>query len=135
MKSPYEMFGTDKTLEKEKGITIDYGAFKITVLRAGGSNTKYSGVLSAKLRPHQRAVQNGTISEELNRRLLAEVYAEAVIIGWTDLKDADGNAIEFSRENCVKLLLDLPDLFNDIIRSADDIRNFRAQQVEEEAKN
>lgn len=132
MTSPYQMFGTNKALEAEKGVTIDYGGFSITVLRAGNGNRKYLERLTAKMRPYRTQKK---IDPDVSRRLLAEVYAEAVIVGWKDVKDASGNSMEFTRENCVKLLMDLPDMFDDVVRFAEDMRNFQTEQVEEETKN
>lgn len=132
MTSPYQMFGTNKALEAEKGVTIDYGSFSITVLRAGNSNRKYLERLTAKMRPYRTQKK---MDPDVSRRLLAEVYAEAVIVGWKDVKDASGNSMEFTRENCVKLLIDLPDMFDDLVRFAEDMRNFQTEQVEEETKN
>ncbi|PZQ46168.1 MAG: hypothetical protein DI551_05675 [Micavibrio aeruginosavorus] len=135
MGNPYSVFGTDKSLEAEKGVKLEYDGFSINIHRAGGGNRNYQRVLANKMRPHRRKVEQGALGEEVSRRLLAEVYAEAVVTGWDGVTDRDGKALEFTAENCVTLLLDLPDLFDDIINSASDVRNFRAVELEIEEKN
>lgn len=135
MKSLYEVFGTDTSLENDKGVVIDYGVAKITVNRAGGANTKYQKVLEAKLRPYRRKLEAGTMDPELNRRLLAEVYAEAIITGWEGVTDTKNKPLAFNKENCVKVLIDLPDFFSDIIAFTSDLKNFRKAEIEEDSKN
>lgn len=135
MTNPYKMFKTDKDLEAGKGIDLDYGDFSITIHRAGGANQKYSKVASVKLKPLARQIQNGTADPEAVRRAMAEIYAEAVIIGWKGVRDEKDAVMKFSKENCVKFLVDLPDLFDDIQREADRVSNFRSSEIEADAKN
>lgn len=132
--SPFSLFGTDHKMEKE-GIIVDYGAFKFRIARAGGANSDYLRVLRAKYRPYRHRFQTDTISEEVTKKILAEVYAEAVILGWSGVCDEDGKEIEFTKENCVELLLALPDLFEDLQAQATDYKLFRQKELETEAKN
>lgn len=135
MKSPYELFETDAEVEKEKGIDIDYGSFQITILRAGGANKKYANVLNAKIQPVRRRMQNGSLSDDESSKIYAEVYADSIITGWKGVKDRKGKAIPYTRENVIKLLLDLPELFRDIEARANSFANFRKEDMEEDAKN
>lgn len=132
----YKTFSTDAELESGKGIDLDYGEDGvITIRRAGGANKKYSTVAAAKLKPYARRMQNGTIEPEVIDRVMAEIFAEAVIIGWRNVKGEDGEPLQFTKENCVKLLTDLPDLFADIQAQAERVSNFRAEATEEAVKN
>ncbi len=134
--SLYNTFKTDENLETGEGVNLDYGdGVLITIHRAGGANTKYSRVASQKLKPHSRKIQNGTADTDAIRKVMAEIYAEAVVIGWKGVKDESGKDMKFTKENCVKLLTDLPDLFNDIQDQADKISLFRKEETEEIAKN
>lgn len=135
MKSPYDFFKTDKDLETGKGVELDYGAFSITIHRAGGQNAKFASVTMAKMAPHRRKLQSGSLDEDVGRRLMAEIYAESVIIGWKNVVDEAGKPLPFTKENCVKLLLDLPEFFSDIQEQAQNMANFRAEALEKEAKN
>ena len=136
MKSFYNAFTTDKNLESGAGVDLDYGdCGVITIHRAGGSNKKFGTVFAAKLRPYERQMNMGTLDDGVAERLLAEAYAEAVIVGWRGVKGESGKNLSFNKDNVVKLLLDLPELFRDIQEQAQKTSNFRKAEVEDEAKN
>ncbi len=132
--NPYQLFETSKKHETD-GIVLDYGDFKITVSRAGGANQKYNKLLAEKVKPYRRRFETGTMDNEMSDRLMAEVYAESVVIGWQNVRDRDGQVIAFTRDACVKLFLDLPDLFRDVQEQAMRVANFRAQELEADSKN
>lgn len=132
----YEAYSTDNNLENGEGVVLDYGAAgSITIHRAGGANRKYAKVLLAKMAPYTRQAKLGTLDEEVANRVLAETYAEAVIVGWKGVKGRDGKALTFNKANVVTLLTDLPEFFRDIQEQANMVSNFRAERVETEAKN
>ena len=132
----YETFKPDDNLESGKGVDLDYGeSGVITIHRAGGSNQKYKRVAAQKLKPFSRQIKLGTADPEVIDRVMAEIYAEAVIIGWKGVKGEDGKNLSFTKENVVKILTDLPDLFEDIQNQAESLSTFRANQAEEIAKN
>jgi hypothetical protein len=136
MTSFYETFSTDPELEAGKGIDLDYGPCGvITVHRAGGANRMFTQVFAAKMKPYERRIANGTLEDDLAERLLAETYAETVIVGWRGVKGPDGKDLAFNRKNAVKLLTELPDLFRDIQEQTTRITNFRRENLEEAAKN
>lgn len=148
MAGPYELFKTDEELESS-GVTLNYGTFKIVVARAGGGNKKYVRVLENKIRPYRRAIQAGTMDDATDRKVMAEVYAEAVILGWSKVEPGengpketpnvipgrDGEDIPFTKANVVMVLTDLPDLFADIISQAQQVSTFRQDIDEVDAKN
>jgi len=134
MTSPYAQFQTDESLETE-GVVLDYGDYQIRIARAGGANKRFAKVLEAKQKPHRRQIQNETLDEGVARKLLAESYAEAVVLGWDNLTGPDGKPMPYSKQNCVKLLLDLPDLFADIREQAAKVALFRREEIEEAAGN
>lgn len=134
--SLYKQFKNDDDMEIHQGIDLDYGGGPvITVRRAGGANKAYGAVLSAKMRPYERQIQAGNLDDDTASRLLSEVYAEAVILGWKGVAGDKGQVLSFSKENVVRVLTDLPDLFRDIQEQAGKLANFRRAEVEETAKN
>ena len=135
MSSPYELFATDKGLESESGVVVDYGDFSFTVLRAGGSNSKYRNVAQREYRKRKHAIDSGTITEDESRKMLAEVYADSVIIDWKGVKGPDGKELKFSRENVVRLLNDLPELFADLRERATAMEAFKVAELEAVSKN
>jgi len=64
-----------------------------------------------------------------------EAYAEAVILGWDGVAGPDGAPLPFTRENAVKLMLDLPDLFRDVQEQATKAALFRAAADLDAEKN
>lgn len=138
--SLYDTFATDKALERD-GIVLAYGAnsknepIEIRIARAGGANTRFAKVLERKLEPHRRALQAGRLDPKKAEELMIEAYAEAVVLGWTGVEDRDGNAMEFSKDNVVKLFTDLPELFKDIQNQSQQISLFRDVVKEDDAGN
>jgi hypothetical protein len=146
--NPYRAFKTDKELEKE-GIYLDYGAFRVKVGRAGGSNKRYLSTLEKKLRPHRRALQTETIADETAQDLVMDSFIDGAILGWeVKVKDGDkdvwkvgihdpdtGEVIQPSREVYVKVLKALPDLFMDMREQASKTALFLQDLREAEGGN
>lgn len=138
--SLYKQFATDKNLEKN-GIELQYDKVVFRIARAGGSNERYSKVLEAKCKPYRRQIQTETITPETMERIMREVYAETVVLGWegVDFEETDnGPAIEdapFTRDNCIRLFEDLPELFNDIQIQAGKAALFKREVLEATAGN
>lgn len=134
-KSIYEKFATDKKAEQE-GITLDYGdGMEIRIARAGGSNTKFESLIQSKLRKYERLRQNDLLEIAVLRPIMREIYAEAIVLGWSGVTDRDGNTLPFNKENAVQLFTDLPDLFEDIVVQSQRAALFRQTVLETEAGN
>jgi len=140
----YEMFQADKNKETS-GIWLDFGSFRIKVARAGGSNVAFAKAVEEKTRPYRRAIDQGVMDAKVGERLLAESFAEAVVLDWKvkDDKDElvsgmhspDGTIQEFTKEAVVQTFLDLPELFAQVQNETAKLGNFRRDQLKEEAKN
>lgn len=138
--SLYNTFETDKSLERD-GIVLDYGfnsknqPIQIRIARAGGANTKFAKVLEQKMKPYKRAIANDTMDNKVAEKLLIEAYADAVILGWEGVEDREGSPLEYNRDNVVKVLTDLPDLFIDIQQQSQKSALYRAELREAEQGN
>jgi len=157
----YDLFKMDADLERE-GITINYGSIKFLLARAGGSNTAFKKLFQAKAKKYRHQIDNKTMSDDAAELLMAQSYAEAIILGWWSRKEdengeavldksgeeqwvdtievptADGSSlkrVKYSVKECVKLLLDLPDLFADIQQMAGEAANYRKEVEEEDEGN
>ena len=133
-KSVYEIFGTNKD-EEQAGIWLDYGPFRFLLARAGGANRRYAACVERKLRPHRAAINSGALDEELGATLLAEAYAETIVLGWEGIEDETGKPMTFNKKNVVKLLTDLPDLFQALRAEAENRANFVQAGASEDAKS
>lgn len=140
MTSLFRQFRTDASLEKV-GIILEYGQtasganIGIRIARAGGANDAYTKALEAKVKPYRRQIQTETVDRKLLERLMREVYAETVVLGWENVEEEDGTPIMFSRAACLDLFERLPDLYQDIQEQANKSVLFRAEVMEAEAKN
>lgn len=130
MHALHKQFANNKSLESEKGVPINYEEFSVTILRAGGTNTNFGRVAAEKL----KTCGGGRVSDEAALRMLAETFAETVIVGW-DLKDKDDKAVPFTQEAVVDALIKYPDFFDDIQKKAMDLDLFKASREEVIAKN
>lgn len=134
MSNPYEMFKTDEVSET-KGIEIDYGEFKFTVARAGGSNSKYNKLLEKETKKYRRQIQSGQIDAKILEDILVKVFAKTIMLGWEGVKNKEGEMMAYNYENCITLFTDLPDLFADIRDQATNMEYFKEAAIEREAKN
>jgi hypothetical protein len=138
----HKAFATSKKLETE-GITLEYHdpdepnvpPVKILIARAGGANTAYDKALDKKTKSIRRQIAASAVSMHEIRRITREVYAETVLLGWTNVNDDEGKPLAFNYDNAVQLLTELPDLFDDIQQQANMAQLFRGVQIEEDAKN
>ena len=128
----YKQFKTDRNKETGEGITLNYGDAKIIIHRAGGANSEYRKKHNANLREFGREIDNGTFTPEEDAQVMAELYADTVIKGWEGVADENGKPLPFNRENVVKLMTDLPELFNDIKSAATTVALFKQKQIEED---
>jgi hypothetical protein len=151
MTSPYKLFGTKPDLEVA-GIVIKYGDeawFKIA--RSGGGNKRYLTQMTERLKPYRRQIQTETMDEKLADRIVMEVFVDTVLLDWGSYapeRDAAGEAViqpwiegpdgahlPFNRENALKVLTDLPELFRELRAESERLANFVAVTKEEDAKN
>lgn len=140
-------FYTDAKKEIE-GIEIrlpenDDGTVPTFVLsRMGKQNKRYTKLVEVRIKPHRRAMDLGTMNNEIAEEIINEVFAETVVKGWSNVKlsDVTGNKsdtgdADFSKSNAVALFKRLPELCDYLQKQAQDASNFRDEALEEEAKN
>ena len=88
-KGGYGAFRSDIGAEQE-GVILDYGPFRVTIARAGGSNKAYERILESLTKPYRRAIQLETLDAKVSEKIMKEAMAKAVILNWEVLVDADG---------------------------------------------
>ena len=130
-----EGYKTDRSLESEEGIWLKFpNNRKIHILRAGGSNKKFSRVLSRSIKPYRRQLDKGTLDPEVSDELMINVYLDTVVLGWSGFQDAEGNDIPYSREAAYALFKAMPEMFDELMAFASDLAMFQDQEVEEAGK-
>lgn len=142
MTSPYELFKHKEIKEPENPAILDYESFEIHIKYAGTASESFIRAAKVKMRQFVRRdelANSGKLTEEaiaqLERqklRAMAELYADNVIVGWKNVKDENGKKLEYNRENVLKLLMDLDNLFADIIYQSSEVGNFRSKEQDED---
>ncbi len=134
-KSIYDKFATDKNAEQQ-GVTLDYGdGLEIKIARAGGSNVRFEKAVQARMRKYELQSKHGLLEPEQMRTIFREVLAETVVLGWSGVTDREGNTLPFTKENCVKLFTDLPDLMEDVLEQSRKSALFKQSVLEDESGN
>jgi len=133
--STYTAFKTSEKLETE-GIIIDYGdGGKYIVARMGGSNKKFTKRISKLTKPHRKAIQADRMDEGLAEQLLLEAFIDTCLYDWENVTDVDGEPLEYTRENALTLLTDLPELWDDLRTSAQNASLFRDEVATADSGN
>jgi hypothetical protein len=133
--SLYKQFRTDPKAEKD-GVVLDYGeGGRIRIARAGGSNKAYLSAIEKMHRKYRKQIQLNILSEDVSQRILREIFADTVILGWEGVTGPDGKDLDFTRANVLKVLEDLPDLFADIREQASSAALFRETLEEIDSGN
>lgn len=140
--SLYDLFDVNEELET-KGFILQLieataeGEISVSFVlaRAGGANKKYTKRVQQLLKPHQHAFDRGKLSPAVQDKIFIRALSEHVVLGWEGIFSREGEPREFSVENCVDLLTDIPELFSTIHKEANDISNFIDVERVESSKN
>lgn len=141
-------FRTDKTSEVE-GVWQEIGVndhngepIRVKISRMSASNKRYTKMLNRVTKPHQAAIQNDALDNDLARKMLREVFIETVLLDWENLSKSevtgnpeDTDALPFNKENANKLFDEMPDLYDELESRAQRAASFREQEIEENAGN
>lgn len=155
MSNLYHMFKTKEEHETQ-GVWLEYGRtdptpehpdgepIRIKIARAGGKNTSFNKALEKATRPYRKAIQTNTVSLDTIENLYKEVFVDHVVLDWTNvsapIKDASGavsgfERLSYTRENVLRVLTDLPDLYADLKDQANSLSLFREDEREADLGN
>ena len=130
----YELFQTDPEVERE-GIEIEVpGGAIFRIAYAGGSNTKYLKAMEKVYRKHRKALETKTLPRDVSQRLSMELFVDYILLGWENVHGPDGE-IKFTRDNAIKLLTDLPKVYQWLQEESENYERFLANQSEEDSGN
>ena len=130
----YSQFKTDQTVEAE-GVWARDVVPGVHVKVARRTSPKYREVVRRLQRPLQAQIDRGTLSPEQDTELLVRAMAEATITDWEGVTDEDGNALEPTLPNKMKVLRELPDFRSYVFELSRTLEVYRAEALEEAAKN
>ncbi len=107
------------------GAWVDIMGGRFKVARAG--NLVYQEALE-----RTRKRKFATKLEEEDSTLRA--IAEGILKDWEDVEGADGKDIPYSIENAITVMRENPDLLTELLAEANNLDNYRREDVEEQAK-
>jgi len=120
-----KFFKTEKKLESE-GVWFDVtetASFKLK--RFGGENsTKVKALMAKHYKPYARLIENGSMEEKKQLEITAKIFVESSLCDWKGV-EIDGAEVPYSPEAAIKLLMDLPELFDLLFKNSQDVSNFR----------
>ena len=124
----------DKHLPTQKncneGIWVEiFPKIKFLLGYASVQNKRFkTATLDLKLR--DKITASGNISnQDEDVEAMFKLYSETIVLGWKGLKD-DGVDVPFSKEKCVQLFKEYPELFLKISNEANRAQNFIDKNVE-----
>ena len=80
MSNMFDLFETDKELEKN-GVWFEIApGVRFLCARMGPMNKVYKRSLARKMKPYARQYQQGTLDEELGESLIQDVFIESVLL-------------------------------------------------------
>lgn len=114
----------------------------IYVARMHGSNTRYQKAVTAAMKPYTFEIQHDKLSNEVAEKLMRDVFSRTVVTGWANILKSDvsgdpkAEGFEpFSPAAAVKLFEALPELYELLVKKAQDASAFLAAADEALAGN
>jgi hypothetical protein len=129
------IFGTDEALERD-GVWINFGegAGKFLIAAAAPTNLKFARVAERLLKPYRRQIEVGALGNDVARKVSAQIYAEAIVLGWEGVT-FKGEDFPYNRANAEELLTAMPRLMTALQKLAEDTATFQRAADEADAKN
>ncbi len=148
MGSLRKTFKTDKDAE-QKGVWLKVGVndrtgekIEINISRSSRTNPEYTKVMQEVYGDHMIALNEGTLTKEIQDKLSQEVFVKAILHDWrgvdkSDLTgvETDAEALPYSQGNALALFAEMPDLFFDWESRSEKMSNFRQKDKKVAAKN
>lgn len=99
--------------------------------RRSSKNTKFAAAMERVVRTHKDELDRGAMPPEESRRLLVETFIDTVLKGWRNVfGEDDTTAMDYTRDNAIKLFNDLPDLFDTLQSQSGIITNYQDKLIE-----
>lgn len=134
----YRHYAVDNKLEIE-GKEFDFGG-GVKMLIAKSYNPSYRRMLTKLFEAHKHTIELQDTPEQVNEsrdrqhKIMAEVMAHTILLGWSGPVEYDGTPLPYSTSNAQKLLM-LEEFQKEVAKRADDFKNYRVQVEEADAKN
>lgn len=120
-----QLFKTNKDHE-ENGVKFainDKTSF--LVRRFVGTNPRVKAAMAAYYKPYARQMELGTLDEKKQQEIQRKLFVEICLVGWAGVEDEKGKEIPYTKDNALKVLEGLPDLFDTLWKHANDFASYR----------
>ncbi len=155
--NPFAQYEVNEDLETA-GVWLVDPFHRMRVARAGGRNTIFNTIYEALTKPYRRAIQTKTLPKDIDLDLSRELYAKAVIKGWsvaeTEIvkgrtvakKDDKGEIvwldgkmydpvsfeiIDVTVEKIIETFRVKPELYTYVVERANDVTTFRDEDADQ----
>lgn len=127
------MLNIDQSTKKQiDGVWTKFGDSKFKV--ASSSTTKFQRALNRLQAPYRKKIDKGTLDPKISKDILCEAMAEALIVDWDEVTSNDG-PVKFNPELAKRALSNNDDLREYLLEYAQDLQNFRDEEVAEAGKD
>lgn len=109
--------------------------------RMGKMNKGYTKALEKATRPYRRQIELKTMDPDVAEAVFMIVFIQTILRGWENVQlpklssPKEMEVLEFNEENAKRLLIELPDLYEDLQAESVNVSNFHDDVLEDEAKN
>jgi hypothetical protein len=126
-------FQTNKSAE-EDGIWVDVDGNGTKVKVARINNARYKKYFQKITKPYKRQIRNGTLAEELAEKLLVDALANTILLDWKGFTRS-GEDFPYSVDNARSFLQESADFRDFVSDAANEMENYRAEELEEARGN
>lgn len=140
-------FATDKVkvvsgIRVPVGVNEDGSEVAFYVSRMSRQNPAYTRELERQTKPYSAQIRTKSLSETVAQEVGLKVFVASVLRGWENVllsdvtgDEADKGFSEYTQDNAEKLFRRLPELLDHLTEQASDASLFRAEELEQDAKN
>lgn len=125
-------YKTDAKKENE-GVWQNLGD-GVKVLVARWNNKNFNRVMEGLMKPHQYALRNNNLPDDVAAEILSKVMARTVLLGWEGLEE-DGVPVVYSQKEALRVLTDYKDFKAHVQSVAQSMEVYKSQEDEETEKN
>ena len=131
-------YGTRKDLEQQgvwvKPIIDEESDIAFLLARMFRTNRKWAGRISKVYRQHKRKIDTGAMPDEQANKISLNIFCESVLLDWRGITTDEGKAIPYTPEEGIKLLNELPDLYDYLKAEAEEAATYQDEVAESTAE-
>ena len=130
----FNNYDYDKDLAENGRVVPLDGESSLTICRWGGK--RFMACYGELMKPHgfnnqQFGKFESAVESEVQTKILTEVVATTILIGWTGMTD-DGEEIEYSVKNAIRIFTKHEVFLIDVINMAKEDATFRIESMDEQ---